>query len=466
MRIVLLSVLILCTSLLNAQKDAGGIWHSSFIVMGQPTLLDLEVNFYTNEISMRAPDQSMLNMICTDVILDDNLVHFAWKPGNLEFQGFYFPAGDSIQGMMKQNGLEWAVSFFREEQKKKEINRPQTPKPPFDYPIEEVSFQNKYDKTTIYGTLTLPKNPSNTNFPVVVLASGSGPQDRNCSILGHQSFWVIADYLAKQGIATLRFDDRGTGKSTAKYADASLTNFGQDVASCVLYLKGRKDMKGHPIGLMGHSEGGMHLLIAQKLLKNKVSFMAFLSCIGGTGEQTLVKQQYDIPIKNGSTQEAAQWNSDLFKGVSELVKKYPDIKQCTDSLSPFLYKMYHSAPKGAIDGQTEQDFIVNTSVFLNNPWGHEFVSFNAQTYLKNLKKMPVLALFGGSDLQVEPVSNYMAFDQALSEKEKKISTLEIIPGLNHLMQECSICNVMEYGELTQTISPVILEKVAQFILHL
>lgn len=466
MKVFLLVVLLSFPILTKAQNDVGGFWHSSFVVMGQPMLLDLEINAYTNEASMVAPDQSMFKMVCSDVILDDNLVHFAWKPGNLEFQGFYFPKGDSIQGMMKQNGLEWQVSFLREVQKKKEINRPQTPKPPFDYPIEEVSFVNKYDKTVIYGTLTLPKNPSNSNFPIVVLASGSGPQDRNCTILGHQSFWVIADYLAKQGIGTLRFDDRGTGKSKAKYADASLTNFGQDVASCVLFLKGRKDLKKHPVGLLGHSEGGMHILIAQQLLKKKISFLAFLACIGGTGEQTLVKQQYDIPIKNGSSEEAAQWNSDLFRGASEIVMKFPDLKQCTDSLSPFLSKMFHSAPKGAIDGQTEQDFIVNTTLFLNNRWGHEFLQFDAQNKLNKLKNMPLIALFGGNDIQVDPISNYMAFDKSLSDTEKEKAHLEIIPGLNHLMQQCDSCTVMEYGELTETINPIILEKIAQFILHI
>lgn len=448
-----------------AQNKLDGNWHSSFIVMGQPMLLDLEINAAAGEAALTAPDQSMYKMICSEVILEEEIVHFAWKQGNLVFQGSYFTNGDSIAGTMKQNGLEWNLAFHREIQEKKEVSRPQTPHGPFDYVVEDISFPNKQDQTTLYATLTLPKK-GNGNYPIVVLASGSGPQDRNCTILGHQSFWVIADYLAKNGIGTLRFDDRGTGQSKANYSQASLQDFGSDVASCVRYLKTRKDLKKHPVGLIGHSEGGMHILLAQKELKKKVDFLIFLASIGGTGEATLVKQQYDIPIKNGSSEEAAQWNTMLYEGMAKIVMNYEDGPVCNDSLNSFLHHMYVNAPQGAIDGQSESNFVWSTSRFLNNSWGRQFLQFNAGDYLSQLEKLPLLALFGENDIQVDAVSNLEAFNQALSPQEKAYATLEIIPGINHLMQTCTKCTVMEYGELTETINPVILERLKAFILHL
>ena len=464
--IVVFSFLLLGFVRSYAQKSPDGTWHSAFVVMGQSMLMDLEIKFQTNEVSIYMPDQTMMKLVCSDVILDDNLVHFAWKQGNLEYQGFYFPDGDSINGTMKQNGLEWLVTFHREVQQKIELSRPQTPKPPFNYKTEEVSFQNKYDKTTIYGTLTFPKNGTTGNFPVVVLASGSGPQDRNETILGHEPFFVIADYLAEHGIATLRFDDRGTGMSKANFKEGTVEKFGQDVASCVSYLKKRKDLKKHPVGLIGHSEGGLHIMVAQELLGKKVNFMVFLACIGENPAQTLIRQQYEIPKKNGSPEVVAVWNRDVFQGISDLIQKFPDTKQCSDSLNPFLSKMYHSAPKGAIDGQTESNFVVNMTLFMNNAWGRSFLDFDPAAHLKQLSNTPVLALFGSEDLQVDPKANLTAFESNLSEDEKKISTLEIIPGINHLLQKCDTCTVMEYGELTETINPVVLEKLTQFILNL
>lgn len=466
MKTCLFSIFLFITSLSLGQKDVGGLWHSSFVVMGQPMLLDLEIDSKTNEAAIIAPDQSMFKMICSEVILDDNLVHFAWKQGGLEYQGFYHPEGDSIYGTMKQNGIEWEVTFLREIQQKKALHRPQTPTGPTNYTEKEVSYVNPVDQVTIHGTLTLPINPKNEHYPIVVFASGSGPQDRNCTILGHQSFYVIADYLAKQGIGSLRFDDRGTGKSTASYNKASLEDFGNDVISSVNYLKKNKQLKKHPIGLLGHSEGGMHILLAQEKLKKKISFLIFLASIGGTGEQTLVQQQYDIPIKNGSSVEAATWNAQVYRGMSEIILRVREEKACNDSLQKFLSKMYYAAPKGSIEGQTESGFIFGNQQFLNNPWGRQFLAFNAANYLKKIQNIPVLALFGGSDIQVEPTRNSYLFQEALAENHTAKKVIEIVPGLNHLLQKCSSCNVLEYGELSETMNPLVLEKIAQFIVNL
>ena len=114
---------------------------------------------------------------------------------------------------------ECAFRLWRFQVKWTPVHRPQTPKPPFKYESEDVSFKNDKQGHELAGTLTLPSQGG--PFPCVVLVSGSGPQDRDETLLGHKPFAVIADHLANHGIATLRYDDRGTGKSKGDFMAAT-----------------------------------------------------------------------------------------------------------------------------------------------------------------------------------------------------------------------------------------------------
>lgn len=158
-----------------------------------------------------------------------------------------------------------------------ESRRPQTPQRPYPYDEIEVTYENKADGVTLAGALTLPR--SKGPFPVALLISGSGPQDRDETLLGHKPFLVLADHLTRRGIAVLRVDDRGVGGSTGKVRDATSADFARDVLGGVEFLKSRKDVNAAQIGLIGHSEGG----IIAPLVASRSKDIAFIVMLAGTG---------------------------------------------------------------------------------------------------------------------------------------------------------------------------------------
>lgn len=435
----------------SAQID--GEWHTSFSIMGITNRMDMSISAYPEKpiIAMSDPDEGRFKDVKMDkVLVTDSTISFTWTKIGLSFKGKYYPIGDSIQGVMTQMDLKWGATFTRFEQEKIIIKRPQEPKSPFAYPVEEILIKN--GDIVLGATLTLPKNASE-NFPIVVLASGSGAQDRNCELLGHKPFLVIADYLARNGIGSLRFDDRGVGQSTGNFQQASLSDFGSDVKACVSFLASDSRYKNHPIGIAGHSEGGMHALIAAKGNKN-VKFIIELASVGTSGKDVLIEQQYLIPLKSGKSIEYAQWNKELYTGICSILESYSQEKS-VDTLNAFLSKMYATAPVDYKEQTNEMNFKLGINMFLNNTWGRQFVAFKSEPYLKKIK-VPVLAINGSQDIQVPPVSNQAGFAQNFSKKSKPQSKAIVVDGKNHLFQNCLSCTVLEYGELEETFSEDVL----------
>jgi hypothetical protein len=444
----------------HAQSVIDGTWHASFQVMGTPMLMDIDIQLAAGAASyLINPDHPDKKVTLQKVAFINDSLAFEWPAGNLSFKGKHFPAGDSIAGIMRQSGLSWPVTFSREVRQLLVAERPQKPTAPFPYSSREVVYRNLKDSTLIYGTLTYPVDSSG-NYPVVILASGSGPQDRNCSLLGHEPFLLLADQLARNGIATLRFDDRGTGASKAAYSKASLNDFGNDAAAGIAFIRTQTELKGHPVGLMGHSEGGMHILLAQKQFPKNVDFMVFLSSIGVTGKEVLVRQQYEIPLKAAKSEAVARWNSEVFKGMSDIVLAQKDQKKASEELGDFLRKAYKSAPEGAVEGMNEMQFVMGNAAFLNNNWARQFLAFDAAAYLKKYRN-PALVVLGEKDIQVDAETNLAAFKEALA-KNPAVAYV-VIPGANHLLQTCKDCTVTEYGELTQTMDPRAIATIISFI---
>lgn len=461
----LLFILLFSASPLFGKNKIDGVWHASFTVMGQAMLLDLTVKPGAKEAFISNPEMEMAQQIpCADVQLKKNNFSFKIPFIGLSFKGKYFPKGDSIIGTMDQNGITWEVHFYRTVQQKNKVKRPQTPKEPFPYEVQEVSFQNPKDNVQIFGTFTYPVNKE-SNYPIVFLASGSGPQDRNCTILGHQSFLLIADQLARAGIATFRFDDRGAGESKANYSLASLSDFVSDLTVSINYFAQDDQFKQHKFGLLGHSEGGMHIMSAFKQSNHPIDFMIFLAACGVSGKEVLIQQQYEMPLAEGLSEEIALWNKAFFQGLSDRVLAESDLVKCEFNLIAFLKEMYAKAPKGAIsDAMNEESFIANNAAFLNNKWGREFLAFEPASYLKEMN-VPMLALFGSKDMQVNPLINSNGFKKALSPLQFANATIKILPNLNHLFQQCTVCSLKEYGDLEETMAPVIFEEIIPFILR-
>ena len=436
-----------------------GDWHSSFTIVGKSNRMDLQITLTPEPtVTLTNPDAKKPEPIpMTNVVVSDSAVSFSYQKIGLSFHGKYYRDGDTLMGVMSQSDVRWTVIFRRELLEVAKIIRPQEPVPPFDYPIEEVLIKN--GDIVLGATLTLPKDQIHP-FPIVVLASGSGAQDRNCEIMGHKSFWVIADYLARNGIGCLRFDDRGVGKSTGVFAKASLLDFGSDVSACVNFLAEDERFYNCPIGIAGHSEGGMHALIAAK--KNKsVEFVIELASVGTSGKNVLIEQQYLIPLAAGKDTAYATWNRDVYAGLSEIIERYPQ-KKASDRIAKFLDTMYQKAPSEYKSLTNIFNFKVGLNVFLNNDWGRQFITFDTKKYLKKLK-IPILAINGSRDIQVPPNSNQQGFSSLFAKQTRSTSEAVIIEGLNHLFQRCVSCDILEYGDLEETFSPEVLQKMREWI---
>src|SRR5574343_76704 len=460
MKPILFFTLILLTSTIFGQIN--GTWHASFKIMGNANRMDLTISNYPfNPVAkMSDPDGSYENIVMDKLKITDSTLSFLWTKIGLTFDGKFSKNGDSIVGVMSQMDVKWAANFTLTVQEKIVVERPQEPKSPFAYPVEELLIKN--GENTIGATLTLPLN-AGANYPIVVLASGSGAQDRNCELVGHKSFLVIADYFARNGIACLRFDDRGVGKSTGNFQTTSLEDFASDVNACVNYLVQDQRFAGHKIGVAGHSEGGMHALIAAKSNK-KIQFVVELASVGTSGGEVLAEQNYLIYKSSGSSEDVALWAKETITGICGILTEN-SVDKAVDPLTKYIESRYAIAPKEFTDETSLPNYQMGIIMMLNNDWGRQFLGFQTATYLKKLK-VPVLAINGSKDIQVPPVSNQAGFSKNFSKKSLTQSKAIVVEGLNHLFQTCSTCTISEYGELEETFSDVVLKEMATWIIGL
>lgn len=433
-------------------------WHASMAVMGMSERIMVLVSPEKAELFFTDRDTTK-PMKLEEVVLTDSSLAFAWKAGGLKFNGKHYADGDTLFGEMTQAGMKWKVTFHRKIQERIEIKRPQEPKPPFEYQTRDVLIKNGVN--VLGATITLPPMVQGKKIPIVVMASGSGPQDRNCELLGHKPFLIIADHLARNGIASLRFDDRGVGQSTGSFQEASLEDFASDVLACVSFIQNDEELKDQvSIGVAGHSEGGMHVLMAAR--KNKrIEFVIELASVGTSGKDVLIEQQYLIPLKNGGSQEYADWNRELYKGMSEIVLKFEQNK-AQEPLTNYLDSMYQIAPIEVKDQSNIFNFKIGMNMFMNTTWMRQFLAFETADNLKKLK-IPILAINGSEDIQVPGFDAQEGFERNLSKKSKPFSNLVLLGGLNHLFQICSTCSIVEYGDLEETINPTVLNLMTEWI---
>jgi len=435
-----------------AQID--GDWYTSFVVMGTSANMKIEVNSKApTSIVLSDQDGQFGATPMDDHKINGDSISFGWSAIGLTFDGTFSAEENNIVGTMSQSGISWDVIFTKEPGEKVVALRPQEPKPPFEYQVENLKIEN--GEVILGATLTMP-NDFSEKTPIVVLASGSGAQNRDCEIMGHKPFWVIADHLAKKGIACLRFDDRGVGESTGEFAKSNLKDFGSDVESCVRYLRKVKKFKKNKIGVAGHSEGGMHTLIAATSYK-KIDFIMQLSSVGTSGAEVLIEQQYQIPKQSGESEEYALWNKSIYVGIVDIISQN-DQKEASQLLTNFLGDKYDNASEEYKASASRAQFIMGLAVFLNNDWGREFVKFNTADYLKKLR-IPLFAATGDKDIQVASVSNLAVFNLYRGGSSQIVS----MGGLNHLMQKCETCTVLEYGELEETFSVELMDIMVEWI---
>lgn len=340
--------------------------------------------------------------------------------------------------------------------------RPQEPKKPFNYIVEEVSFvNNKANGIKLAGTLTIPKN--NKKPPVAILISGSGPQDRDETLFRHKPFLVLADFLTNNGIAVLRYDDRGTAKSEGDFENATSFDFATDVEAAINYIKSRKEFEKSKIGLIGHSEGGLIAPIVTSR-NNDVSFNVLLAGTGVLGREVLESQAWAMAKKSGATQTVLEFNKSLTNKLYDVIITENDFSKveakAKDSLTAFKEELVNNESPFSV---YVTDALINqVSGMGKSKWMCTFIKTNPQDYLKKVT-CPVLALNGSKDLQVLPELNLGGIESAL--KENPDVTIKELEGLNHLFQTAETGLVSEYKTIEETFSLTALAIIKDWILE-
>ncbi len=410
--------------------------------------------------TLDSPDQGARNIKLGPVTLSGDSLKISAAVLMAQYKGIV--KNDTlIEGTWTQAGSAFPLELAK---LKKEftINRPQEPKPPFPYKSEDVTFSNSKFNIKLAGTLTIPEGKG--PFPAVILITGSGPQNRNEEIMGHKPFLVIADYLTRHGIAVLRYDDRGVGKSQGNYSDATSADLATDAEAAYEFIKDNPEINPKDIGLIGHSEGGLIAPIVASTNHN-IAFIVSLAGPGVTGEQIIIRQSQDISRLMGVSEEKIKENTETNKKLFSVLKEEKDNKLAEEKIMA-LYKEILEKNNTSKE-ETEKAINQLKATFGANTytWLRYFITTDPSVFWKKVK-CPVLALDGEKDTQVSPRENLAAIEKALrSSGNKKVKTI-LLPGLNHLFQHCKTGLPSEYSDIEETFSPEALKIITDWILSL
>jgi pimeloyl-ACP methyl ester carboxylesterase len=323
--------------------------------------------------------------------------------------------------------------------------RPQTPKPPFPYRAEDVSFEGA-PGVRLAGTLTLPQGKG--PFPAAILLNGSGPQDRDESFMGHKAFLLLADVLTRRGIAVLRTDDRGFGKSTGDFNAATGTDFVADAQAAIAYLRGRREIDGKRIGLIGHSEGGI-IAPLTAVADPLVAFVALLGAPGVPSRELLAAQREAVGRTAGLPPEAIAQNEATWSRLEQALASARDLAQGQAD-----------AAKVLIGAGMPADTANATVRQIASPWYKWFIAYDPRPTLAKVRA-PVLALNGDKDAQVVSSQNLPAIREALKDNPD-VAVVELA-GLNHLFQTADTGAPVEYARIEETMAPVALITIADWV---
>jgi fermentation-respiration switch protein FrsA (DUF1100 family) len=438
-------------------SDIDGAWLGTLEVSGG---IKLRVVFHIVNAedglmaTLDSPDQGLAGLPVTKVTRDGTKLKIEIEKINGTFEGQI--AADpssthpsSIDGTWTQGGGSLPLALHRlKDESELELRRPQNPTKPYPYRDEDVSYENKLQNVTLAATLTIP--PGKGPFPAVVLITGSGPQDRDESLLGHKPFLVLSDYLTRHGIVVLRADDRGTAKSTGNFATATTADFATDTEAGIAYLKTRPEVNPRKIGLIGHSEGG---IIAPMIAARNpdVAFIVMMAGSGVPGDDILVAQVQAIAESSGKSHEDAMKAATRQRELLTLVETEKD------------ETVLEAKMKEKLTGEVPDAQIGAAIKTLTSPWFRYFMTYDPAIALRKVT-CPVLAINGEKDTQVPPAQNLPAIRKALEQGGNKHFEVDELPGLNHLFQTAKTGSPSEYASIEETISPVALDKMSTWIL--
>ena len=331
-----------------------------------------------------------------------------------------------------------------------ELHRPQNPVKPYPYREEEITYRNPKANVQLAATITIPAGTG--PFPAVLLMAGSGPHDRDETVMGHKPFLVLADYLTRKGIVVSRADKRGVGRSGGDYAQVVMADFVADADAGIAYLKSRPEVDAKKIGLLGHSEGATEAPMTA-VHNRDVAFVVMMAGTGVPFNQILPEQSRLMDQAAGKDAAVVDQNLALEREALALLEKDKDKDQA----------MVEKDLRETLAGEGPDALLTAQIKFLSSPWFRSFLDYDPAPTLTKLT-CPVLVLNGSKDVQVPPQQNLPAIRKALEAGHNRDFEIDELPGLNHLFQNAKTGAPNEYGEIEETMSPLALEKVARWIL--
>ena len=385
-----------CIGLTATAQEVRRSWSGNLEAMGQK--LPIVLNLVDGKCTLDSPAQGATGIPTTVDLLTKDSIKVSVKSLGASYVACFVDG--QLQGTFAQAGMKLPLNM--KETSPDGPNRPQTPKEPFPYTTEDMTFTNTKAGATLAGTLTVPKGGAKC---VMIMVTGSGPENRDEEIYAHKPFAVIADRLARAGIATLRYDDRATGQSVGgDMKNATSIDLAEDAAAGIEWLRAQKRFK--KVGLLGHSEGGLiaFMLGAQK----KVDFIVALAGPAVKGDSILLYQSRNSgsPLAKGITMEYLR---NMMKG---------------------------------------------------NKWVEWFMDYDPTENIAKTK-CPVLALNGTKDCQVPAAQNIPVLRRLLPKNKKTV--IKECEGLNHLFQHCDTGRPDEYYNIEETIAEEVLTDIVGWV---
>jgi uncharacterized protein len=461
-----LGILLLCCNTILAQSPFVGHWEGALDVQGFKLGMNLHIvesESATFSCTMDVPMQSARDIPASSVECQDNAVNIQFDVLGGSYRGIISENKDSMTGVWAQAGNSFDLLLVRTLTPSSNLKRPQEPVAPFPYEIIELDFHNhgsNEDHLELAGTLTIPEGEG--PFPAVVLISGSGPQNRDEELMGHKPFWIIADHFSRNGIAVLRYDDRGVAFSGGDFATSTSADFATDAAAALAFLKTHPKIKSNQIGLCGHSEGGM---IAPMVAATSED-CAFIILMAGPGQKIvdlLLLQSELISRVMGEEEARIQKGNHLNRKIYDSVRGAGTVAERKTALYQVVKEAYNNmtAEEQRNEGSLEEMY-AGLEATLFNPWMEYFLNYDPSVYLKQVR-CPVLAINGEKDLQVAPKENLSAIEQALKSGLCKDITVREFEKLNHLFQHSQSGSPVEYATIEETIAPEVLELMVKWV---
>ena len=440
----------------GAISTAEGTWQGAIEANGMRYRLQLHISHDAQGhlvATMDSIDQGINGFHASQATESDSQIHLELPTVRSTYDGTVNSVRNSMTGTWRQNGEPTELTFHRSDQIL-ELRRPQNPKKPYPYEEEELTFTNAKAGTTLAATLTVPRGAG--PFPAAILLAGSGPLDRDEADGGHKPFFVLADHLTRKGIAVLRYDKRGIGKSTGSYDDATTADFASDAEAAFAFLQTRKGINPRKIGIIGHSEGGIIASMISSRSAN-VNWIAVLAGPATKGEETLLIQSDLITRAAGMNNEQVAKSLDFDRQSYNLVRN----EKNRDELEKDLANLVQVS---GIGPAMPPAFVQRQIHWTSSPWFRYFLDYDPIPALQQTK-CPVLALSGERDLQVPPKENLPLIQKALEDGGNKDFKVIELPGLNHEFQHCYMGLPAESRAIEETFAPDAMKTLSDWILQ-